>query len=86
MARSRTTIKNAWVVFYRLVLLFLARPLMKFFKGAMSFLTFLPRQREMASSVTRLGDFLKFLETIYVSKVARMFSDFWGILKTSHSK
>ena len=30
---------------------------------------------------TSLGDFWKFLMTNYLSKVAQMFGDFWGILK-----
>ena len=38
--------------------------------------------RELNNSVTRLGDFWKFLVTNYLSKVAQMFGDFWGILKT----
>ena len=35
------------------------------------------------SSVTRLGNFLKFWVKIFVTKVAQMYSDFWAILKTS---
>ena len=35
------------------------------------------------SSVTRLGNFLKFWVKIFVTKVAQMYSDFWTILKTS---
>ena len=31
------------------------------------------------SSVTRLGDFLKFWVKYFVSKVAQMYSDFWAI-------
>ena len=33
------------------------------------------------TSLTRLGDFWKFLVSNYLSKVAQMFSDFWGIWK-----
>ena len=36
-----------------------------------------------STSVTRLGDFLKFLLSNYISKVAQMFVDIWSILKTS---
>ena len=34
-----------------------------------------------STSVTRLGDFLKFLLSNYISKVAQMFVDIWSILK-----
>ena len=33
------------------------------------------------SSVTRLGNFLKFWVKYFVSKVAQIYSDFWAILK-----
>ena len=42
----------------------------------------LPNSFISVSSVPKLGDFWKFLVTNYLSKVAKMFGDFWGILKT----
>ena len=41
------------------------------------------QENYVVNSVTSLGDFWKFFVTNYLSKVAQMFSDFWGILKTS---
>ena len=37
----------------------------------------------VGSSVTRLGDFWKFLEIHFLAKVAQMYVDFLGCLKTS---
>ena len=34
-------------------------------------------------SVTKLDDFRKFFATNFLTKVAQLFGDFWGILKTS---
>ena len=39
--------------------------------------------KQSVNSVTRLGDFLKFWVKNYVTKVAKMYSDFWAILKIS---
>ena len=40
----------------------------------------------IASSVTRLGDFLKFLASNFLLKVSLTFRDFWGDFKGSFTR
>ena len=44
------------------------------------------RWRLQASSVTRLGDFLKFLVTNFLTKVAQIFGDYLGYFEKSKEK
>ena len=40
-------------------------------------------QNEVLSSVTRLGDFLNFSATCFITKVAQMFVTFWPVVKSN---
>ena len=40
-------------------------------------------QSEVLSSVTRLGDFLNFSATCFITKVAQMFVTFWPVVKSN---
>ena len=44
------------------------------------------QKKKFSTSVTRLGDFRKFLVTNYPTKVAQMYGDFWAILENITSK